>query len=312
MGNNIPEYVLGIDIGGTNTVFALVNTSGNIEYFNNCATSKFKTPTDLLKHIKRRIKSEAPDYKFTTLGIGAPNGSSVSGNIENAPNLKWKGIIPITNEAKKIFKTDVVVTNDANAAGLGECAWGKLRGMNDVIMLTIGTGLGCSIISSGRLIEGHQGFAGEFGHITVVQDGRKCKCGKKGCIEQYVSASGIKSSYIEFGGNETISVKEIFELSERNEIAQKTIKFTSELLGLHLANLINITNPQAVCIAGGIAESGFYMEPYLFPSIEKNILPMHRGNVEVFFSTLENQTAGVLGAAYLAFDQIINKDVDIY
>lgn len=311
MENKLFEYVLGIDIGGTNTVYSIVNTSGSIEYYNNVSTQKFDDPQNLLEHIKKNIGINAPEYDYMAVGIGAPNGSSKSGCIENAPNLRWKGIFHLKEMAQKIFEKPTAITNDANAAGLGECAWGKCRGMNDIIMLTIGTGLGCSIISNGQLVEGANGFAGEFGHITIQTNGRKCKCGKKGCLEQYISAGGILKTYEEISGKKLKSVKEIFEIYDKDQHAEKCIKESSELLGLHLANLINILNPQAVCIAGGIADSGHILLPHLKKSIDRNILPMFKNDLQVFFSKLENQTAGVLGAAYLAFDFIL-KNEDLY
>ena len=304
--NTEETYALGIDIGGTNTLYAVVNTSGKILYSQSLLTTDYQEPEDLLRCIADGVKTSG--YTFQAVGIGAPNGSSVTGRIENAPNLSWKGLIPLEEIAKNVFKTPVKLTNDANAAGLGECAWGNCRGYSDIIMLTIGTGLGCSLIAHSKLIEGARGFAGEFGHITAEVDGRPCKCGKKGCLEQYVSAQGIVTTYIEQGGQQVPNVKDIFLSTKENEIAQRTIRLTAEKLGLHLANLINIFNPEAVCIAGGIAKSGDLLLPYLERSLEEHTLPMLRGSVKIHFSTLENQTAGVLGAAYLAFEKLISNE----
>lgn len=303
-----PEYVLGIDIGGTNTVMAIVNTSGKIVFTEQFSTNKFDTVCDLLQYINYKTIPLNEQYPVDAVGIGAPNGSSVSGCIEHAPNLRWKGIINIVDLAKKIYNCPVVLTNDANAAGLGECAWGNCSGYKNVVMVTIGTGLGCSIIANGRLIEGSKGFAGEFGHITAVKGGRACNCGKLGCLEQYVSAQGIKRTYLELGGKDVPSVKDIFDLYDASTITKDAINQTSEMLGLHLANLINIINPEVVSISGGIAESGDKIKKVLSRSIDEHILPMLKGSVKIHFSKLENQTAGVLGGAYLAFDHLILED----
>lgn len=310
MKNNIPEYVLGIDIGGTNTVAAIINTSGKIEFSTSILTTDHESLTDLMTAINDQITPLKKDLPVSAVGIGAPNGSSVSGCIEHAPNLKWKGVIEVVGLASDIFNCPVVLTNDANAAGIGECAWGNCRGYNHIIMLTIGTGLGCSIIANQKLIEGSKGFAGEFGHITAVKDGRVCKCGKKGCLEQYVSAQGIIKTYTELGGNSVSSVRDIFDYSDHSTLAKETLNKTAEILGLHLANLINILNPEAVCIAGGVAKSGEKMKKNLTKTVDEHILPLLKGNLKIHFSKLENQTAGVLGASYLAFDHLIKEIED--
>ena len=193
------KIVAGIDIGGTNTVLGLVDSNGNIVFKETIPTGHFPFPEDLValvcKHIKKSFHAFTNDYELAGVGIGAPNGNYFKGAIEFAPNLKWKGIIPLTKLFSEQLNCKALLTNDANAAALGEMIFGGAKGMKDFIFITLGTGLGSGIVVNGEMVYGHDGFAGEIGHVIMFPEGRQCGCGRKGCLETYCSATGIKHTY---------------------------------------------------------------------------------------------------------------------
>src|ERR1043165_506233 len=193
------NVVAGMDIGGTNTRFGLVDEKGKIILRDSVPTSDFPDAKDLVKVIGKKIVSELRTTNSTLkgIGIGAPNGNYFKGTIEFAPNLKWKGIIPLADYFKEELKVPAVLTNDANAAAIGEQYFGSAKGIKDYIFITLGTGLGSGIVVNGQMVYGHDGLAGELGHVIVIQHGRQCGCGRKGCLEQYCSATGIVKTYFE-------------------------------------------------------------------------------------------------------------------
>jgi glucokinase len=197
------QVVAAIDIGGTNTVIGIVDREGKILARDSIRTANFPDPKDLVSAVSEKIqrlfnlKLQTSNLKLAGVGIGAPNGNYFSGNIEFAPNLKWKGIVPLAKYFSDTLKVKAVLTNDANAAAMGEMYFGGATGMKDFLFVTLGTGLGSGIVVDGKMVYGHDGFAGELGHIIVMQHGRQCGCGRKGCLEQYCSASGIVKTYFE-------------------------------------------------------------------------------------------------------------------
>src|SRR3954471_5326483 len=187
--------VAGVDIGGTNTVFGLVDANGKILLKESISTEHFPIPEDLVavvcEHIKKAAEGFSATHQLAGAGIGAPNGNYFKGTIEFAPNLKWTGVIPLAKLFSDRLNVKTVLTNDANAAAIGEMVFGGAKGMKDFIFITLGTGLGSGIVVNGQLVYGHDGLAGELGHVIVIQHGRQCGCGRKGCLEQYCSATGI-------------------------------------------------------------------------------------------------------------------------
>ena len=264
------HIILGVDLGGTNTTFALVDRAGTILFSQNIPTHQYTDAKLLVNRIHELLDSELrKDYKLVGIGIGAPNGNFYNGTIEFAPNLQWSGIIPLAQYFKETFSVPTFLTNDANAAALGEMLFGNAKGLNDFIMVTLGTGLGSGIVVNGKVLYGHDGFAGELGHVIVEENGRQCGCGRKGCLETYSSVTGIKTTVIELLNNsgvdselrgfklEDLSGKIIEQAAiQGDEIAQKAFGITGEYLGKALANIIAITSPEAIVLFGGLSQAG--------------------------------------------------------
>ncbi|HPB19819.1 MAG TPA: ROK family protein, partial [Bacteroidales bacterium] len=270
MKNN---YYIGVDIGGTNTKYGLVNEKGEIIFSGSFNTKSYSNPKDLANDIYTEYinKSNEQQIKASGIGIGAPNGNFYSGCIEFAPNLNWGENIPIANIFCDKFQLPVILTNDANAAAIGEKFFGAAKKMNDFVVLTIGTGLGSGIFVNGNIVHGKNGFAGELGHTIIKESNRKCSCGRIGCLETYVSSRGILQTYKEECASngrefvpEEMTTKEIYNLALKGDkIAIKTYKITGEALGCSLANLILILDPEAIFLFGGIANA----HPILIPTI---------------------------------------------
>ena len=252
------------------------------------------------------------------IGIGAPNGNYYLGTIEYAPNLLWKGVIPFADMLKKIFNVPVVLTNDANAAALGEMIYGSAKSMKDFIVVTLGTGLGSGIVVNGRVVYGHDGFAGEMGHLTAVDNGRLCGCGRKGCLEAYASATGIKKTVCELLAKrnedstlrkinlETLTAKEISKAAEKGDtIALKAFEITGEFLGKSLADTVALFSPEAVFLFGGLANAGELIFKPTKDYMEKNLMPIFRDKVKILPSGLTQTNAAVMGASGLIWKEII-------
>ncbi|MDR0737509.1 MAG: ROK family protein, partial [Prevotellaceae bacterium] len=262
------------------------------------------------------------NYELIGLGLGAPNANYYTGNIEFAVNLLWTGVLPIAQKLKEHFAgLPVVITNDANAAAIGEMVYGGAKGMADFVVVTLGTGLGSGIVAGGELLYGHDGFAGELGHIIVTPDGRECGCGRKGCLETYASASGIIRTVYKLladhrGDSELKSIS-FNELSadmitkaaiNRDPIAIEAFAHTGRLLGLALANMITITSPEAIFLFGGLAKAGKYIFDPVKEHMEENLLKFWKGKVKLLPSGLNDETnAAVLGSAALAWKEIKKK-----
>lgn len=314
-------YVVGIDIGGTNTVFGIVDARGSV-----LATSSIKTQKhvfledyikELYQELSKLIKDNTDISKIKGIGIGAPNANYFTGNIEQAPNLPWKGIIPFAKKINEKFDLPVAITNDANAAAIGEMIYGAARGMKDFIMITLGTGVGSGIVSNGSLVYGNDGFAGELGHTTMRRNnGRLCGCGLTGCLEAYASATGVARSACEFLETqkdlksrlrdipvEEITSKDVFDAAVAGDkLAQDVFTFTGQILGEAFADFVKFSSPEAIIMFGGLSKAGELLLRPIRESMEKNLMPIFRDKVKLLFSELKESDAAVLGASALAWE----------
>jgi glucokinase len=308
----------GVDIGGTNTVIGLVDPEGNVLAKSTISTTKLEVLEDYVNEvsdeINKHIKALQP-CDVVGLGIGAPNGNYYNGTIEFAPNLRWKGVLPLRDLFSKHFSFPVFLTNDANAAAIGEMVYGNARGMKDFIIITLGTGIGSGIVANGSLIYGHDGFAGEIGHTILYAGGRPCGCGRNGCVEAYCSAKGIVKTYLELlqKNNKTaeiptaqITPKYIFDKAcVQEKEAVETYHFTGKTLGLTLANSVAYTSPEAIFLFGGIANAGELLLKPLKESFEENLLVIYKNKIDILISGIKENDAAILGAASLAWNEII-------
>ncbi|AFR35139.1 ROK family protein [Riemerella anatipestifer] len=313
------RMALGIDIGGTNTKFGLVNHRGEI-----LGKGRIKTDYDdiddfintLYKEIEPILEQHDAKSQLEGIGIGAPNGNYYKGTIENAPNLKWKGIVPLAEKITAKFGVPCKVTNDANAAAYGEMMFGAARGMKDFIMITLGTGVGSGVIANGQLVYGHDGFAGELGHTIVKPGGRKhWSTGSEGSLEAYASATGIaitaKKMRAEFPESmlnnypeEQINAKTVHECAlEGDPTAVEVFRYTGQKLGEALANFVMFSSPEAILLFGGVIKAGdFILKPTRL-HMERNLLPIFRGKVKLVFSELDEADAAILGASSLVWEK---------
>ena len=312
------QVVLGIDIGGTNTTFALVDREGKIHFKENIPTTNYADPRKLVQRIHELLGAGIElNNRLIGIGIGAPNGNYYNGTIEFAPNLNWNGIIPLVQYFTEEFKVPAYLTNDANAASIGEMLFGNAKGFKDFIMVTLGTGVGSGFIVNGKMLYGHDGFAGELGHVIVKENGRICGCGRKGCLETYSSVTGIKTTVIELlesdnsnselrgFKHEDLSGKIIEQAARRgDEVAQKAFGITGEYLGKALANVIAITSPEAIILFGGLAQSGDLIFKPTEYFMNKNILKIYENKVKLLPSALKSNEAALLGAAALAWQEL--------
>jgi len=303
------KIAVGIDIGGTNTVLGLVDQHGNILFRDLVKTTDFPDPQNFISVISERIKSllNSGDLQLEGIGIGAPNGNYFNGTIEFAPNLKWKGIVPLVNLFKEHFDVPVFLTNDANAAAMGEKIYGGAKEMKDFIFITLGTGVGSGIVANGHLVYGHDGFAGEIGHVIVDFNGRPCGCGRKGCLETYCSAGGIVTTMNELIQQEGIEGKEwtsksIYEAAMKGDtLAIHTFEITGEILGKALANSVAYTSPEAIFLFGGLAQAGELIFEPTKQFLEDNLLEIYKGKVKLLSSSLPEADAAILGASALVW-----------
>lgn len=321
------KAAFGIDVGGTYTKIGLVDEEGNILKESRMPTTKFKDAKSFIDALSSELRKilEAQSNKIQILGIGAgaPNANYLTGYIEHAPNLPWKGKIPIVKEMQGHFDVPVIVTNDANAAAIGEMHFGKAKGMKDFIIITLGTGLGSGIVSNGQLIYGNDGFAGELGHTRVKIDGRICNCGKTGCFETYVSATGIKRTIYEFLSfyhqdsklrdvcyHELSSSMIAAEAAKGDFIAQEAFKYTGRILGEKLADLVALFSPEAIFLFGGLMNAGnLILEPTKH-HMDKNMLTIFANKTKLEISGLMDRNAAVLGASALIWDHYNSSRVN--
>lgn len=308
------KYALGIDIGGTNTVFGLVEKSGKVKYETSVATTDFSHPEELVKKIYADVEKQLAIDSILGISIGAPNGNHFTGNIEYAPNLTWKGIIPLASIFEEVFKKPSQLTNDANAAAVGEMLYGNAKDLKNFVTITLGTGLGSGVIIDGKLVYGENGFAGEFGHIRVIPNGRLCGCGRHGCLETYASSTGVKRSIQELDSpNKEASsllkihdpsAKNVFDQAHAGDIfAKEIIEYTAEILGSALADFACFSDPKAYILFGGIAQSGPEFADRVKYHLEKNILTIYKNKINIRISALHDKNAAILGAAASVFSK---------
>ena len=311
---------VGIDIGGTGTKLGIVDDDGQILAKKEFDTWTFNEFEDYAKELARLIismKKEFPD-ELQGIGIGAPMGNFVDGTIDHASNLPWKGVIPIVDLLKRDFDIPIIITNDANTAALGEKVFGGAKDFNDFVTVTLGTGLGSGFISNGQLVLGFQGFAGELGHVSVGRlERRTCGCGKKECLETYVSATGIKRTIFSLLAKrheqsefrhipfDELSTKDITEFAKKGDrIALEAFRFTGRILGRKLAEVVMLFNPEAIFLAGGLSLAGDFIINPTRKYMEKDILEVYRGKVQFRSSELGSEGASILGAASLVKGEI--------
>lgn len=313
-------YVVGIDIGGTNTVFGIVDARGAIISTGAVKTGSFDKVEDYVddvcKHLLPLIEAQDGIEKIKGIGIGAPNGNYYNGTIEFAPNLPWKGVIPLAELFEERLGVPTVLTNDANAAAVGEMTYGAARGMKDFIMITLGTGVGSGIVINGQVVYGHDGFAGELGHVIVRREnGRPCGCGRKGCLETYCSATGVTRTVREVLSSskeasllrniplEKISSKDVYDAAvQGDKVAKEIFESTGKLLGEAIADFIAFSSPEAIVLFGGLAKSGDFIIKPIQKAIDENVLSIFKGKVKLLVSELKDSDAAVLGASALAWE----------
>lgn len=321
-------YVLGIDIGGTNTVFGIVDARGQVVASDSIKTCKHTDFDDyvaeLQTEVERLLKSHDAKDKLQGIGIGAPNANYYTGLIENGVNLPWGNNIALAEKVSRAFNgIPVAVTNDANAAAIGEMTYGAARGMKDFIMITLGTGVGSGIVINGQVVYGHDGFAGELGHVIIKRNnGRVCGCGRTGCLEAYASATGVARTAREFLElrNEpsslrnleidNITSKDVYEAAVAGDKLSKEIfEYTGKILGEAFADMIAFSSPQAIILFGGLAKSGDLLLKPLKEALDKNVMSIFRGKTKILLSELKESDAAVLGASALGWEAKYRADV---
>ena len=339
------KFAMGIDIGGTNTAFGLVDEDGNVVAESKISTDKFKFYDDYKPYVEtlatamQELIATQPECELIGVGVGAPNANIHTGRIETPANL-WKFEDPADPRPNSIrifnFTDDlsramggakVMVTNDANAAAIGEMVFGNARGMKDFAMITLGTGLGSGIVCNGEMVYGHDGFAGEYGHIAADsrETGRQCGCGRKGCLEAYVSATGIKRTAFELMATMTcdselrsvpydkFEAKMLSDAAAKNDpIALEAFERTGKVLGLALADLTAITSPEAIILFGGLANAGDYIMRPTYKYMEENQLSVFKGKVKLMMSGIQDKNVAILGGAALIWKQHLEAVIENY
>jgi len=312
---------IGIDIGGTGTKFGIVDKDGNVLFSGEMSTKNHKQIEgfidELHGHLGELIEKAGGIGRIRGIGVGAPNGNFYTGNIEYAPNLPWSGIIPIAKMMSDKFLLPVTLTNDANAAAIGEMMYGAAKGMRDFIMITLGTGVGSGIVANGQLIYGHDGFAGELGHTIVIPDGRMHQgTGKKGSLESYASATGVKLTALEMLENstedsllrsadkETLDSKVVYDAAIKGDkLALEVFEFTGKILGLALANAVMFSSPEAIILFGGLTKSGDLILTPTRKHMEENLIQVFQNKVKILVSHLKESDAAILGSSALVWDK---------
>jgi glucokinase len=310
---------LGIDIGGTNTAFGLVDRRGQIRARGVMATTGYSTVADYIAALRQQVLpllEEAGHAQVTGCGVGAPNANYYTGEIAYAANLPWEGVIPLAALLEEAFRLPVTITNDANAAALGEMMYGAAKGMKDFVVVTLGTGVGSGFVVNGQLMYGHDGFAGELGHMIAVRDGRSCGCGRHGCLETYASATGIVrtadewlSTRTDTAAHETplrevrpLTARDIHEAANAGDpFARELMEFTGKILGQTLADMVAITSPKAIIFFGGMAKAGELLLGPTRRHMEQNLLRVFRNKISFLYSDLPDADAAVLGASALVW-----------
>jgi glucokinase len=314
------DIVLGIDIGGTNTTLGVVDREGEILHHATMPTNAQEEASELVSRLfdaYRALEGEKKGWVLKGIGIGAPNANYYHGTVEYPPNLSWKGVTDVVGLFRKHINVPVVITNDANAAAIGEKVFGAGKMLNDFIVITLGTGLGSGIVVNGDLVYGHDGFAGELGHMTVEPGGRECGCGRRGCLEAYCSATGICRTVFELLCDRRaeselravtfndLTARMISDAARRGDpIACEAFEITGKILGMKLADSVVHTSPSAIILFGGLASAGELIFEPTKRHLEAHVLNIFKGKVKLLPSGLKERSAGVLGAAALIWKEL--------
>ena len=304
---------------GTNTVFGVVDSRGNVLASDSIKTQEHENIDEYVDAVCKKLIPLLQQFggadKFKGMGVGAPNGNYYKGTIEFAPNLPWKGVIPLAAMFEDKLGIPTALTNDANAAAIGEMTYGAARGLRDFIMITLGTGVGSGIVVNGQLVYGHDGFAGELGHVIVERDGRTCGCGRKGCLETYCSATGVARTAREFlvarsepsllreiPAEEIVS-KDVYDAAIKGDkLAQEIFEYTGTILGRALADFIAFSSPEAIILFGGLAKAGDLIMKPIQKAMDENVLKIYAGKTKLLLSQLKDADAAVLGASALGWE----------
>lgn len=317
------ELTIGIDIGGTNTKYGIVDREGHVVFQGSIKTTHYEEFRDYFKGLAQALRDAMAqiqfDHKVLGVGVGAANGNYYKGTIERATNLPWKGIIPLADMIREEFNIPAIITNDANAAAVGEMVYGSAKGMRDFIVITLGTGLGSGFVSNGQLLNGKHGIAGEVGHTSVNPAGRFCNCGKRGCLETYVSATGIRRTVYKLLADhledselrgisfDNLNTKMITDAAVRGDVvALAAFEYTGRILGMKLAETVVHTDPEAIFLFGGLSLAGDLIFKPTIRHMEANLMPLFRGKIKVLPSGLQNQAAPILGASSLVWNYLDN------
>ena len=312
-------FVVGIDVGGQTSKIGVVDARGTV-----LAQTVIRTDTyeevapfiaELAEAVKKVIKEAGVEGSVKGIGVGAPNGNYYTGTIENAPNLRWgRCRVEFAKLLKEAIGLPVALTNDANAAAVGEMTYGAARGMKNFIMITLGTGVGSGIVINGEVVYGHDGFAGELGHTTAVRNnGRQCNCGRTGCLEAYCSAMGVARTareWLELSDEpsvlrnlDSIASKDVFDAArDGDKLALKIFEFTGKILGRSFADFIAFSAPEAIVLFGGLARAKEFLLPPMEQAMNDNVLALWKDKVKIVFSQLKESDAAILGASALAWE----------
>lgn len=316
------QYVLGLDMGGTNSVLGIVDSNGHVLARTAIKTQQFPRINDYIEALYEEaikiIDTVGGMSHIKGIGCGVPNANYYTGNIEYAPNLPWKGTVHFAQLMSERFGLPCKITNDANAAAMGEMTYGIARGMRNFIMITLGTGVGSGIVIDGKVVYGHDGFAGELGHVVVDRsdNARMCGCGRKGHLEAYASATGVARTAKEILANTSkktilrnldidhITSKDVFEAAEKGDaVAQQIFDYTGRILGRAFADFVAFSAPEAIVLFGGLTKAGHFILDPIVEAMEQNVMKIWKGKVKILFSALNESDAAILGASALAWEE---------
>ena len=314
------SLAIGIDIGGTGTKFGIVDRNGNLLFSSEISTRGHAQVEGFIDELHGNlavlIEKAGGSGRMRGIGVGAPNGNFYSGTVEYAPNLPWKGIIPLAKMIQNRFQLPTILTNDANAAAIGEMMYGAAKSMKDFIMITLGTGVGSGIVANGKLIYGHDGFAGELGHTIIIPHGRLHEgTGKRGSLESYASATGVKLTAIEmmdkYEGESVLrhlpkgklDSRQVYDAAiQGDKLAKEIFDFTGSILGMALANFVMFSSPEAIILFGGLTKAGELILKPTREAMESNLIQVFQNKVKILVSHLKESDAAILGASALVWD----------
>ena len=317
---SMEPLAIGVDIGGTGTKFGIVDRVGNVLFSGNLSTKKHKRVETFIDELYEKlsvlVQSVGGSGRIRGIGVGAPNGNFYTGTIEYAPNLPWKGIVPLAQLIQDKFQLPSILTNDANAAAFGEMMYGAAQGMKDFIMITLGTGVGSGIVANGHLILGHDGFAGELGHTIIIPDGRFHEgTGNNGSLESYASATGVMLTAKEVLAStkeesllrkiplDEIDSRKVYDAAvQGDKIAREIFEYTGKILGMALANFVMFSSPEAIILFGGLTKAGDFILKPTREHMEANLIQVFQNRVKILVSHLRESDAAILGASALVWD----------